>query len=116
MANGIARSVTGAPSGLREMMNLHANPASLTIWSPRNWKGRGGGGRGSRRGGEREREKGRAKNYGGERKGRDKNCVGDERGGGKGKGEEREGERGRDKNYGEERKGKGRIERQELCV
>ena len=30
-------SVTGDPSGLREMTNLQARPASFTIWSPRNW-------------------------------------------------------------------------------
>jgi hypothetical protein len=29
-------SVTGAPSGFFDMINLQARPASFTIWSPRN--------------------------------------------------------------------------------
>lgn len=36
MASGIARSVTGEPSGFFDMMYLHAKPASFTIWSPKN--------------------------------------------------------------------------------
>ena len=36
MAMGMALSVTGAPSGFLEMMNLQVMPASLTIWSPTN--------------------------------------------------------------------------------
>ena len=36
MARGMARSVTGAPSGFLEMMNRQERPASFTIWSPRN--------------------------------------------------------------------------------
>ncbi len=36
IASGMALSVTGAPSGFLEMMNLQDRPASLTIWSPRN--------------------------------------------------------------------------------
>ena len=34
MAMGMALSVTGAPSGFLEMMNLQVMPASLAIWSP----------------------------------------------------------------------------------
>ena len=36
MARGMARSVTGAPSGFREMTKRQERPASFTIWSPRN--------------------------------------------------------------------------------
>lgn len=32
MASGIARSVTGDPSGFFEMMYLQARPASFTYW------------------------------------------------------------------------------------
>ena len=34
MAMGMALSVTSAPSGFLEMMNLQVMPASLAIWSP----------------------------------------------------------------------------------
>ena len=40
MARGMARSVTGAPSGFLEMTKRQERPASFTIWSPRNCKRR----------------------------------------------------------------------------
>ena len=40
MARGMARSVTGAPSGFLEMTKRQERPASFTIWSPRNCRRR----------------------------------------------------------------------------
>ena len=67
MARGMARSVTGAPSGFLEITKRQERPASFTIWSPRNCERRearvGGGGwrRGELGGDEQEggRERGR---------------------------------------------------------
>ena len=93
MARGMARSVTGAPSGFLEITKRQESPASFTIWSPRNCERREGGeergrrgGREERRGGgeEREREK-----EGGRKGGREERREGEKERGRKGEREKR---------------------------
>ena len=58
MARGMARSVTGAPSGFLEITKRQESPASFTIWSPRNCERREGGEERGRKGEREERREG----------------------------------------------------------
>ena len=58
MARGMARSVTGAPSGFLEITKRQERPASFTIWSPRNCERRKGGEERGRKGEREERREG----------------------------------------------------------